>query len=128
MYFKSQEDMPPQCPPADAAPNNVEPVYRFIEEDTVQEIDFLNHKERKKRYPPDKTCEALAISFYTTINAAKSAATKFKNLKNKNFVAGKITSECGIHNIKNYHLNLWVYKDIDMLKVFLGEEGRSGDK
>lgn len=122
MVFKSQEDMPKQCPPDDAIPNNIEPVYRFIEHETIGEIDFLNHKERKKRYPSDKTCEALAISFFTTTRAVK-IASRFKNLKGKKYVAGKITSECGIHNIENEHLNLWLYKNVDMLKVFLGEEG-----
>ncbi|WP_045522767.1 hypothetical protein [Neobacillus niacini] len=124
MVFKSQTDMPESCPPSNAAPNNVEPVYRFIENETVGEIDFLNHKERKKRYPSEKTCEALAISFFTTTRAAQRAGRNFKNLKGKIFAEGKITSECGIHNIENGHLNLWLFQGVDMLKVFLGEEDR----
>ncbi|KGR90188.1 hypothetical protein CD30_13155 [Ureibacillus massiliensis 4400831 = CIP 108448 = CCUG 49529] len=128
VYFKSQEYMPPQCPPSNAISNDVEPVYRFIEDDSVQDLDFLNHVERGKSYPPAKTCEALALSFYTTIDAAKNASKRFKNLRNKKLVAGRITSECGIHNIKNNHLNLWVYKEIDMLKVFLEEVSEIGNK
>ncbi|MFB5088334.1 hypothetical protein PGC35_14205 [Psychrobacillus sp. PGGUH221] len=128
VYFKSQEYMPPQCPPSNATSNDVEPVYRFIEDDSVQELDFLNHIERGKSYPPTKTCEALALSFYTTIDAAKNASKKFKNLRNKKIVAGRVTSECGIHNINNYHLNLWVYKEINMLNVFLGEVSGIGNK
>lgn len=124
MVFKSQEDMPESCPPSNAAPNDVEPVYRFIENDTIGEIDFLNHKEREKKYPSDRTCEALAISFFTSTRAAKIARKRYKNLKGKSFVEGKITSDCGIHNIENGHLNLWLYRNVNMLKVFLGEEDR----
>lgn len=124
MLFKSQAYMPECCPPSDATPNDVEPVFRFIENESVGEIDFLNHKERKKRYPSDKTCEALAISFFTTAQAAKRARSRFKNLKGKVFVEGKISPECGIHNIENNHLNLWLFQDVNMLKVFLGEEDR----
>jgi len=124
MVFKSQADMPAQCPPADAEENDVEPVYRFIENDTVEEVDFLNHIERNRPYPPHKTCEALALSFFTTLEAAKTAGKRIKGLRNKKYVAGLITSECGAHcTIKN-HLNLWLYKDVDMLKIFLGGEDR----
>ncbi|MDF2792008.1 MAG: hypothetical protein K0S80_5110, partial [Neobacillus sp.] len=73
MVFKNQLDMPPRCPPIEAASNDVEPVYRFIENKTVGEIDFLNHKERKKNYPSNRTCEALAISFFTSQQAAIKA-------------------------------------------------------
>lgn len=124
MVFRSQAHMPVQCPPADAKENNVEPVYRFIENDTVQEIDFLNHLERNKPYPPHKTCEALALSFFTTLEATKKASKKIKGLRNKKFVSGQITSECGTHHTVNNHLNLWLYKDVDILKIFLGEEDR----
>jgi len=124
MVFKSQADMPESCPPSNAASNDIESVYRFIENDTIDEIDFLNHKEREKKYPSDKTCEALAISFFTSTQAAKKARKKFKNLKGKSFVEGKITSDCGIHNIHNEHLNLWLYQNVNMLKVFSGKEDR----
>ncbi|MGG2061649.1 hypothetical protein [Priestia megaterium] len=122
MVFKSQADMPEQCPPSDAKENNVGEVYRFIENDDIEEIDFLNHKERNKSYPPHKTCEALALSFFTTLEATKRAGKRIKGLRNKKFVVGQITSECGRHHTINNHLNLWLYKDVDMLKIFLGEE------
>ncbi|PIC63870.1 hypothetical protein CSV79_09340 [Sporosarcina sp. P13] len=127
MVFKSQADMPAQCPPADAKENDVEPVYRFIDNDNALEIDFLNHKERNKPYPPHKTCEALAISFFTTLEATKNAGKRIKSLRNKKFVAGKITSKCGTHHTVNNHLNLWLYKDADMLKVFLRGEDSGGN-
>ncbi|WP_262173233.1 hypothetical protein [Saccharococcus sp. Marseille-Q5394] len=127
MPFK-EKDFPAQCPPIDAIEMDINPVYRVIENDTIQEVDFLNHRERNKRYPSHKTCEALAISFFTTYEAANDATIRFKNLRNKKFVQGIITMECGIHKTENEHLNLWLYKDVDMVKVFLGEEDRDGHK
>lgn len=122
MLYKNQADMPPQCPPVDAAPNDVEPVYRIIENEEIQEIDFLNHIERKNFYRPHRKCEAIALSFFTNEKAVVELKKRIKKFKNKLFSKGKITTECGIHNIENNHLNLWVYKDVEMLKVFLGEE------
>lgn len=122
MVFK-EENMPEQCPPSDAIQQDVEPVYRFIENGTVQEIDFLSHVARERPYPPHKKCEAHALSFFTTESAAQSTAKRFrKSFKGKSMVAGRITSECGIHKTENHHLNLWLFKDTDMLKVFTGEE------
>ncbi|APJ26613.1 MULTISPECIES: hypothetical protein [Bacillus] len=118
MVFK-EKNLPPQCPPADAVQRDVEPVYRFIENDTLQEIDFLSHRERKLPYKhPEKECEAAAISFYTTEQAAEGLRKKFKNFKKKVLIKGKITEECGIHKTENYHLNLWLFQDVNMLNVF----------
>lgn len=127
MLFK-EEELPEQCPPVDAIEQDVDPVFRIIENDIVQEIDFLNHKERMLPYPTANTCEALAISFFTSSEAAKKTTRRYKRLKNKKIAAGLITSKCGIHKTENAHINLWLYKDVDMVKVFLGEEDGNEDK
>lgn len=124
VLFKNQADMPLQCPPVDAKENDVKPVYRFIENDSLQEIDFLNHLERNRPYPSHKTCEALALSFFTTLEAAEIASKRIKSLRNKKYVSGQITTKCGTHHTINNHLNLWLYKNIDMPKIFLGGEDR----
>ncbi len=125
MVFKNQEDLPKQCPPADAASKDIYPVYRFIENNIVQAIDFLNHKERNKPYPHGMisySCESFALSFFTSEEAAKKMAKKYPFFKKKNLVSGKITSKCGVHKTEREHLNLWLYKNVDMLKIFLGKE------
>jgi hypothetical protein len=128
MIFKETQ-LPEMCPPSDAIQNDVAPVYRFIENETAQEIDFLNHKERNFPYPPHLMCEAMAISFYTTENAATRIAKRYqKKFKGKKLSIGKITSSCGVHKTENCHLNLWLFKDTDMLKVFLGEENKNENK
>ncbi|WHX88032.1 hypothetical protein QNH18_07020 [Bacillus paralicheniformis] len=118
MVFK-EKNLPPQCPPTDAVQKDVEPVYRFIENDTLQEIDFLNHRERNITYRSEQKCEALAISFFTTEQAAERLRKKFKRkFKEKILLKGKITEECGIHKTENDHLNLWLFQDVNMLNVF----------
>ncbi|CCG50184.1 MULTISPECIES: hypothetical protein [Bacillus] len=124
MVFK-EKNFPPQCPPSDAIQQDVEPVFRLTKSETLQEADFLNHRESKKRYPSDLECEALAISFFTKREAAERLRRKHKHFRNKVINKGKITEECGIHNIRGSHLNLWLFQDVDMLKMFAGdiEEG-----
>lgn len=121
MVFKNQADMPEKCPPADAVSNDIEPVFRYLDGQTLQPIDFQNHIERNLFYRPDQKCEAIALSFYTTEEAARGLAKKVKKFKNKLISKGKITAQCGIHNIKNEHVNLWVRNNVDMMKVFTGE-------
>jgi hypothetical protein len=125
MVFVHQTDMESlskTCPPQSADEGNVDPVYRFIENDTIQEIDFKTHKQRKKKYPPYKACEALALSFFTSEEAVKKATDKFPNLQNKKVITGKITTEYGRHQTKRGHLNLWQYQGVNLMDVFVGEE------
>lgn len=124
MRLKCEADLPPQCPPSDARPGNIEPVFRFIEAEVLQEVDFLNHKEKNLTYSSNMECEALALSFYTTIEAANKVAKRYKNLRGKKILGGRITTDCGIHITENFHLNLWIYRDIDIINVFLGGEDK----
>lgn len=124
MHLKCEADLPPQCPPSDATPGDIMPVYRFLEGEDLNEVDFLNHKEKKSMYPSDMECEALALSFYTSIEAADNLAKRVKKFRKKKLLSGRITSACGIHKTENEHLNLWIYRDIDMMNVFLGGEDK----
>lgn len=120
MPYKNLEDMPPQCPPIEAVSEDKEPVFRFIEGDEITEDDFLNHKEANKPYPDHKLCEALAISLFVEEEAAYKKQKRFpKSLKGKKLVEGRIKKECGTHiTDQTEHMNLWLFKDVDMLKVF----------
>lgn len=128
MQLRCETDLPPQCPPGDAVSNDINPVFRYIESDTLQESDFLNHKEKNSNYPPGMECEALAVSFYTTIEAADNLAKKFKKFRTKKLLSGRITTECGLHKTENEHLNLWIFKNVDMVKVFLGGGDEDEDR
>lgn len=121
--YKSSEDMPPQCPPVDVIAGDKEPVFRFITGDSLNEIDFLNHAERNISYPPSKKCEALALSFMTEESAVKLMQQKFNKFRKMNVAKGRITKECGVHKIQRHHLNLWLFKGVEMMNIFIeGEE------
>ena len=121
--YKGLEDMPPQCPPVDVIAGDKEPVFRFIVGDSLDEVDFLNHLERNITYPPAKKCEALALSFMTEESAVKRMQQKFTKFRKMNVAKGRITKECGVHNIQRQHLNLWLFKDVEMMNIFIkGEE------
>ena len=119
MPYKHKEDMPPQCPPADVVSEDKEPVYRFIEGEEIAECDFLNHKEANKPYPDHLLCEALAISLFDDEAAAYKKQKRVKGLRGMKLVKGKVKRECGVHKIDHtHHMNLWLFKDVNMLKVF----------
>ena len=121
MIFK-ETNMPVMCPPYDAIQMDIEPVFRFTEDKTITDKDFLNHLEKGLSYDPKRICEAIALSFYTNEEAAMKLTKRFKAFKKKTLTSGKITYNCGKHKTENQHLNLWAFKDADMLKVYLGKE------
>lgn len=121
--YKGLEDMPPQCPPANVVAEDKEPVFRFIVGDSLNEIDFLNHVERNISYPPANKCEALALSFMTEESAVKRMQKRFAKFRKMNVAKGRITKDCGVHNIQKHHLNLWLFKDVEMMSIFI-----EGDK
>lgn len=120
--FKA-ENLPAGCPPLDAQEQNIENVYRLVSFPPCED-DFKTHVEGNMRFPEDLYCEANALSFFTNIEKAKKMSKQFKKFKKSNvhMYCGNITSEFGRHRTKNKHLNLWVYKEINILNVFT-EEG-----
>lgn len=118
--YKNSLEMPEQCPPADVISEDRAPVFRFIKGEEIEECDFLNHKEANKPYPNDKLCEALAISLFVDEKAAFEKQKRFrKSLGGKKLIQGKLKKECGKYNIdRTQHMNLWLYKDIDILGIF----------
>ncbi|MDL4842476.1 hypothetical protein [Aquibacillus rhizosphaerae] len=120
MVFKNQADMPKCCPPSDAGAEDLEPVYRYTKKEVVQENDFENHIEANIPFKEENKCGAIALSFFTTTEAAKSLR-RHKKFRKMVISQGKITAKCGIHNIENKHINLWVFEGVNMLPAFLGE-------
>ena len=109
------------CPPEDAVCEDRYPVYRFIEGEEIHEIDFMNHIERGLPFSKDSICAARALSFFDNEKSVEEKQNNHKRFRNMKVVAGHITKESGVHKIKRGHINHWVYENVDMLKVFLGE-------
>lgn len=120
MVFKNQADMPECCPPSDAGADDLEPVYRYTKKEVVEETDFENHLEANIPYDEEDKCGAIALSFYTSVKAAKGLR-RYKKFRKMVISQGRITAECGIHKIENEHINLWIFEGVKMLPVFLGE-------
>ena len=130
MVFVHQTDMEnlsEVCPPRGAVRGSVSPVYRFFDNDTINENGFKSHKQLGIKYPLSKECEALAISFFTTEEAAQKMAHRYPKFKSKKLISGRITPECGVYNINNgtKHLNLWVYRDVNIANIFQGNEEKN---
>ncbi|WP_342538385.1 hypothetical protein MKY15_19975 [Sporosarcina sp. FSL K6-1540] len=125
MEFKSLT-LPQYCPPSHAISQDLDLVYRFTDYSEVSDADFLTHIETGQ-YNPKKhnECEANAVSFFDSMTTMTNLQDKHPYFRRKNIASGKITQECGIHITKGTHINLWLFKNVDMKKKFLGEEDES---
>lgn len=116
-------DLPETCPPKQAKTANLTSVYRLIGGDIITETDLISHVEEGKSFPPAKLCEAHAVSFFQDLKTCEILKGKFKNLRNKTICEGQLTKECGVMDLflNESHINLWVYKDVNILSIFKGE-------
>jgi len=130
MEFKT--GLPRECPPIHAKSVNIHPVYRFTTTNVPSESDFLNHVEKKNPYPPQKKCEAMALSFFTTREAADELQRSIKRFKKMSISEGRINQSAGVCTInKKQHLNLWLFKDVTahkMVNIFNGKESGNDAK
>lgn len=119
--FKA-DNLPDSCPPSEAIEQEVENVYRLVSSPPTED-NFMNHVEANIPFNDKLLCEANALSFFTTLKKAQQTSKMFKKYKKPNihFYCGNISTECGRHRTKNKHLNLWVYKDVDIKSNFMKE-------
>ncbi|MGV2927199.1 hypothetical protein RW115_01265 [Macrococcus capreoli] len=127
MEFKL--DLPESCPPIQSIASDLRPVYRLTDSNELKETDFMSHIELGKNYRPEQECQAHAISFFNDIDSCYRAQKKFKNLRNKVVSKGIITKECGLNDSYkgSSHINLWVYKDVNLLDIFLGGDNNEDE-
>ncbi|WP_146000429.1 hypothetical protein [Paenibacillus pasadenensis] len=112
---------PVSCPPGSAKSKDVAPVYRLSLNNPPLDEDFYSHKEANLRYPPDKECEACAISVFTDLEQIQKAKKKIVLFKNRgHIIEGQIVSETGVVSEPDHksHINWWVYNGIDVKKYF----------
>lgn len=120
MSYNFQEVMPPQCPPAQAQPYERFPVFRLCFDQKISEKDFYNHHELGTipKRPKKDLCGYFALSFNTTIEASAYVRDNFKEFKERKIVAGKIIKTNGAMVQKKDHINLWLYKNVNMVQSF----------
>lgn len=77
------ETLPDKCPPQNALDPTGQTLYRFLETDVIQAIDFHSHRKRGKHTGKHPECFARAISLYGNLTLTRKIhylATK-KNKK-----------------------------------------------
>lgn len=118
MEFKL--NLPNLCPPEETESINLKPVYRLIKGEDIRENDLLSHVEEGRRFPPNKKCEAHAISIFKNMEGCENLQKKFSIFRDKKIYKGQITKECGVVDLYlgTNHLNLWVFNNVDLLSIF----------
>ncbi|WP_215115401.1 hypothetical protein [Exiguobacterium sp. s80] len=123
MKYINEESMPEKCPPATAKSEDVENVFRFLEEADPQELDFDNHLKRNLFYTKDRLCEAIALSFFTTDKKVAEMRIRFpEKFESATILKGNIRENAGVHKTKRQHLNLWVFHGVKMFEEFTRKE------
>lgn len=113
---------PECCPPATAEP--IEGCfYRLCDNNPPTPQDFLTHIDLgKTNFSEAKLCEAHALSFFDTIEAAKKLQNRFPKFKEQLIVKILILKNHGRGEIKNGHLNLWEFRGADFCNSLEIEE------
>lgn len=117
--FKA-DNLPQGCPPLHAVEQDVIGVYRLVCS-PPNDKDFETHIEADLFYREDEQCGANSLSFFTTLARAEQMSKRFKKYKkpNTHFFQGDLSKSFGLQTLKNKHISLWVYKDVDIKNEFL---------
>lgn len=118
------DNYPESCPPAEAI--QFEGVFfRLCKGESFCEEDFLTHFEAGKNFPNKKLCEAMALSFYDSVEHAENLKRRYR----KKFGTCSIQPVpiikdygVGIFEEKSGHLNLWEHRNVDIFADLTKEE------
>ena len=112
--LKYGEDYPYSCPPSEA--NEVEgSFYRICNSAVPEKDDFKTHVDLGLNFPPQKLCEAKALSFFASEQAIERLKKRFPKFKDKVAVLINILPSHGVGLLEGEHLNLWEFQDVNFL-------------
>jgi len=115
-----KEELPAQCPPADAGPLLPQRLLRLTENQSFTDADFMSHAALGRPCFNGKHCEWSACSmFLPTISKTQlDDLRRFPNLRRKSVVAYvEVNQQSGVGTIsKTKHVNLWMFKSYDPVK------------
>lgn len=107
--LKYGSDYPNSCPPSEARPIQGS-FYRFCSSEILSPNDCKTHVDLKASFPPNKLCEAKALSFFKDISSARMMQKKYKKkFQNSVLFEVDIQENWGIAMLEGSHLNLWEY-------------------
>ncbi|MGL5681715.1 MAG: hypothetical protein ACRDDZ_01505 [Marinifilaceae bacterium] len=103
MWFEDLDSLNDMCPPADATPTDNIEVFRLINNEVPNDIDFYSHRRLfPKRKFPVAECQCRSISVFLSEEDALSMK-KLPSLRSKNIIKIKLKTEDG--SIKNTPAN-----------------------
>ena len=112
--LKYGEDYPDSCPPSEA--NEVEgSFYRICNSAVPEKDDFKTHVDLGLNFPPQKLCEAKALSFFASEQAIERLKKRFPKFKDKVAVLINILPSHGVGLLEGEQLNLWEFQDVNFL-------------
>ena len=112
--LKYGEDYPDSCPPSEA--NEVEgSFYRICNSAVPEKDDFKTHVDLGLNFPPQKLCEAKALSFFASEQAIEELKKRYPKFKDKVAVLINILPSHGVGLLEGEHLNLWEFQDVNFL-------------
>jgi hypothetical protein len=99
-YYEWADDLPEQCPPAAAVPASGG-YYRVVKTLPLTERDFRRPRDlpRTEPFPPDKMCQASALSLYGDLTDAQRALVLVPGFRKRRLAVGTLNPICGVTQV-----------------------------
>lgn len=107
-----KENLPSQCPPADAKSTEFPEVWRAVRNGVPSEGDFLSHAALgKENTKGTDACRFASCSFFSKREALLDIF-KFPTVRSEcsHMVSLRIPENCGRHKKKRKHVDFWAYQ------------------
>lgn len=118
------EELPGQCPPAEAQDIEIETAYRVVFSNPPKEEHFRSNRFLNKPMAGvGDECRHASCSLCTTIERARKFSALPKVKPKGPFIAKvAIPQGGGMSLLKNDHIDLWIYDDFDPLTAVIAVE------
>jgi hypothetical protein len=116
------EELPPQCPPAEACDVAIQEAWRVVEGPALKPEDFYSHARKKiPKRPIDTDCDHASCSLFTSRDKIADLASRMPKARYSNPHISKMKIPAGagmsIENKRTFHVHFWMYKAFDPLSV-----------
>jgi hypothetical protein len=119
VYF---EDLPDQCPPAEAVDAQLAAVWRVVPGAQPTVEDFHSHAKRGKRKPPTVAdCAWASCSLFNSRTKAASIAAKLPKPRFEHAYLSElqIAQGSGRSLIEKEHVHFWMYAGFDPMQAII---------
>lgn len=114
------EQLPDQCPPAQAQDQALGPAYRILPSDVPSPEHFYSHSRLGKTTPPGvDSCRFASCSLFTCADTARALAKKLPKMRATSTHLAEITIVAGAGstyvNETTKHVDFWMYDNFDVV-------------